>query len=99
MSRTYPITIDIYVLMFGLQRSNFSLATAAGLFKNVVNISLIFLANEIGQKGRRGKTRMKYNMSTKVENIIFNTLNYSFLTLFAVIMILPFLEYDSRILQ
>jgi putative aldouronate transport system permease protein len=43
-------TIDIYVLMFGLQRSNFSLATAAGLFKNVVNISLIFLANEIAKK-------------------------------------------------
>jgi putative aldouronate transport system permease protein len=43
-------TIDIYVLMFGLQRSNYSLATAAGLFKNVVNISLIFLANEIAKK-------------------------------------------------
>ncbi|MBN2509169.1 MAG: sugar ABC transporter permease [Spirochaetales bacterium] len=43
-------TIDIYVLMFGLQRSNYSLATAAGLFKNVVNISLIFVANWIAKK-------------------------------------------------
>ncbi|MBN1648687.1 MAG: sugar ABC transporter permease [Spirochaetales bacterium] len=46
----YSDTIDIYVLMFGLQRSNFSLATAAGLFKNVVNISLIFIANWIAKK-------------------------------------------------
>jgi len=43
-------TIDIYVLTFGLSRNNFSLATAAGMFKNVVNISLIFIANRIAQK-------------------------------------------------
>jgi len=43
-------TIDIYVLTFGLSRNNFSLATAAGMFKNVVNISLIFIANKIAQK-------------------------------------------------
>lgn len=49
-------TIDIYVLMFGLQRSNFSLATAAGLFKNVVNITLIFVANEIAK--RAGEERL-----------------------------------------
>ena len=49
-------TIDIYMLMFGLQRSNYSLATAAGLFKNVVNISLIFAANEIAK--RAGKERL-----------------------------------------
>ncbi len=49
-------TIDIYVLMYGLQRSNYSLATAAGLFKNVVNISLIFLANEFAK--RAGEERL-----------------------------------------
>jgi len=49
-------TIDIYVLMFGLQRSNFSLETAAGLFKNVVNITLIFVANEIAK--RAGEERL-----------------------------------------
>jgi putative aldouronate transport system permease protein len=43
-------TIDIYVLLFGLQRSNYSLATAAGMFKNIVNISLIFIANAIAKK-------------------------------------------------
>jgi putative aldouronate transport system permease protein len=49
-------TIDIYVLMYGLQRSNYSLATAAGMFKNVVNISLIFIANEIAK--RAGEERL-----------------------------------------
>lgn len=49
-------TIDIYVLMFGLQRSNYSLATAAGMFKNVVNISLIFVANGIAK--RAGEERL-----------------------------------------
>jgi putative aldouronate transport system permease protein len=43
-------TIDIYVLLFGLQRSNYSLATAAGMFKNIVNISLLFIANAIAKK-------------------------------------------------
>jgi len=49
-------TIDIYVLIFGLSRSNYSLATAAGMFKNVVNISLIFIANEIAK--RAGEERL-----------------------------------------
>ncbi|MCL2209527.1 MAG: ABC transporter permease subunit [Treponema sp.] len=49
-------TIDVYVLIFGLNRSNFSLATAAGMFKNVVNITLIFIANEIAK--RAGEERL-----------------------------------------
>jgi putative aldouronate transport system permease protein len=49
-------TIDIYVLIFGLSRNNFSLATAAGMFKNVVNIILIFIANEIAK--RAGEERL-----------------------------------------
>jgi len=49
-------TIDIYVLIFGLNRNNFSLATAAGMFKNVVNIILIFVANEIAK--RAGEERL-----------------------------------------
>jgi putative aldouronate transport system permease protein len=49
-------TIDIYVLIFGLSRSNFSLATAAGMIKNIVNISLIFIANEIAK--RAGEERL-----------------------------------------
>jgi putative aldouronate transport system permease protein len=49
-------TIDIYVLIFGLSRNNFSLATAAGMFKSVINITLIFIANEIAK--RAGEERL-----------------------------------------
>jgi putative aldouronate transport system permease protein len=44
------------VLIFGLNLRNYSLATAAGMFKNVVNISLIFIANEIAK--RAGEERL-----------------------------------------
>lgn len=43
-------TIDIYVLNYGFKIFNFSLATAAGIFKNVVNIILLLAANWIAQK-------------------------------------------------
>ena len=49
-------TIDVYVLIYGLNRSNYSLATAAGMFKNIVNITLIFMANEIAK--RAGEERL-----------------------------------------
>jgi len=49
-------TIDIYVVIFGLSYSNYSLATAAGMFKNFVNIALIFIANEIAK--RAGEERL-----------------------------------------
>lgn len=38
-------TIDIYVLKFGISRMNYSIGTAAGIFKSVVSVILIFLAN------------------------------------------------------
>jgi len=49
-------TIDVYVLLFGINLRNYSLATAAGMFKNVVNISLIFIANELAK--RAGEERL-----------------------------------------
>jgi len=49
-------TIDIYVLEYGIKMSNFSLATAAGMFKNLVNITLIFAANWIAR--RSGESRL-----------------------------------------
>jgi len=49
-------TIDVYVLIYGLSQSNYSLATAAGMFKNFVNIILIFVANEIAR--RAGEERL-----------------------------------------
>lgn len=38
-------TIDIYVLKFGIGQGDYSLGTAAGIFKSVVSIVLIFMAN------------------------------------------------------
>ena len=43
-------TIDIYVLKYGFRLFNYSLATAAGIFKNVVNILLLLIANWIAKK-------------------------------------------------
>ncbi|MGO4108331.1 ABC transporter permease [Paenibacillus sp. YAF4_2] len=43
-------TIDIFVLKYGLKQSNYSLATAAGIFKTVVSITLIFAANTIAKR-------------------------------------------------
>lgn len=42
--------IDIYVLKYGFKLFDFSLATAAGIFKNVVNIALLLVANGIAKK-------------------------------------------------
>lgn len=43
-------TIDIYVLTWGISQSDFSLGTAAGIFKSVVSIVLIVVANYIAKK-------------------------------------------------
>ena len=43
-------TIDIYVLKYGFKLFNFSLATAAGIFKNAVNILILLLANWVAKK-------------------------------------------------
>lgn len=38
-------TIDVFTLRYGIAKGNFSLATAAGMFKTVVSIILLFGAN------------------------------------------------------
>ena len=43
-------TIDIYVLKYGFKLSRYGLATAAGIFKNAVNILLLVAANSIAKK-------------------------------------------------
>jgi putative aldouronate transport system permease protein len=43
-------TIDIFVIKFGIASNNYSLATAAGLFKSVVSVLLIGLSNFISGK-------------------------------------------------
>ncbi len=49
-------TIDIYVLKYGFKLSRYGLATAAGIFKNVVNILLLVLANQLAK--RSGEERL-----------------------------------------
>lgn len=39
-------TIDIFVLKYGISLNNYSLATAAGIFKSVISIILIVIANK-----------------------------------------------------
>ena len=43
-------TIDIYVLKWGISQNDYSLGTAAGLFKSVVSIMLIFIANGVAKR-------------------------------------------------
>lgn len=39
-------TIDIYVLRYGISMGDYSIGTAAGIFKSLVSIVIIFLANK-----------------------------------------------------
>ena len=43
-------TIDIYVLTWGISQNDYSLGTAAGIFKSVVSIAIILIANGIAKK-------------------------------------------------
>lgn len=40
-------TIDIFVLKYGINNGNYSLATAAGIFKSVISIAMVATANRI----------------------------------------------------
>ena len=43
-------TIDIFVLKYGMSIGNYSLATAAGMFKTVISVALVFGANAIANR-------------------------------------------------
>lgn len=49
-------TIDIYVLKWGISQNDFSLGTAAGIFKSLVSIVLIVIANQLAK--RAGEERL-----------------------------------------
>lgn len=49
-------TIDIFVLKYGISMGNYSLATAAGIFKTVVSVVLVLVANNIAK--RLGEERL-----------------------------------------
>jgi putative aldouronate transport system permease protein len=50
MNLSYSENLDIYVLKYGMAMGNFSLATAAGIFKTVVSFIFLFSANHIAKK-------------------------------------------------
>lgn len=43
-------TIDIYVLKWGISQGDYAIGTAAGIFKSLVSIILIVIANQIAKK-------------------------------------------------
>lgn len=49
-------TIDIYVLNWGISQNDFSLGTAAGIFKSAVSIALIVVCNQMAK--RAGEERL-----------------------------------------
>lgn len=50
MTMDWAETIDLFVLNYGMKIGNYSLATAAGIFKSVISITLIFSANAISKR-------------------------------------------------
>jgi len=50
MTVDYSDNLDIFVLKYGLNMNNYSLATAAGMFKTVVSFIFLFAANSIAKK-------------------------------------------------
>ncbi|HEX2927272.1 MAG TPA: ABC transporter permease subunit [Ruminiclostridium sp.] len=49
-------TIDIYVIKYGINQFNYSLATAAGIFKSAIAIIMLFIANNVAK--RLGEERL-----------------------------------------
>ena len=49
-------TIDIYVLKWGISQGDYAIGTAAGIFKSLVSIVLIVVANQIAK--RNGEERL-----------------------------------------
>lgn len=52
----YSQTIDIFVIKYGISMGNYSLATAAGIFKTIVSVVLVFMANYTAK--RLGEERL-----------------------------------------
>lgn len=50
LTKSVSDTIDIYVLTWGISQNDFSLGTAAGIFKSAVSIALILIANHVAKK-------------------------------------------------
>lgn len=56
MNMDYAETLELFVLRWGIEQGNFSFATAAGIFKTVISVTLLFMANSIAK--RLGEARL-----------------------------------------
>lgn len=56
MNADYSENLEIFVLKYGISMGNFSLATAAGMFKTIVSFVLLFSANYLAK--RMGEERL-----------------------------------------
>jgi ABC-type polysaccharide transport system, permease component len=56
MNMDYAETLELFVLRWGIEQGNFSFATAAGIFKTVISVILLFIANGIAK--RLGEARL-----------------------------------------
>lgn len=56
MNMDYAETLELFVLRWGIEQGNFSFATAAGIFKTVISVTLLFVANNIAK--RLGEARL-----------------------------------------
>ncbi len=54
--QVYPVAdiLDTYVFRTGIEQLNFSLAAAIGLFKSVIGLGLVLIANKIAQRWGEG---------------------------------------------
>ncbi|HEX2945523.1 MAG TPA: ABC transporter permease subunit [Clostridia bacterium] len=50
MNIDFAETLDLYIIKYGFQMSNFSLATAAGILMSTINIAMLLTANYIAKK-------------------------------------------------
>lgn len=56
LTRSHAENLDIFVLRYGINLGNYSLATAAGIFKTVISFILLFAANNLAK--RFGQARL-----------------------------------------
>lgn len=52
MTQDYIEVLDLYVYRYGLQQGNISYATAVGMWKSLISVLLVFVANTLSKKIR-----------------------------------------------
>ena len=98
-------TIDIYVLKWGISQNDFAIGTAAGIFKSLVSIVLIVIANMIAKRSGEEKTVLKSERhgigmgqkemkrrKSSFGDKIFTVCNVLFMIAFVVITLYPVLN-------